>query len=605
MKHIFRSLVIAIAIVGFGVHCLLAQGNPQAKILNYIRNHIKAGQPVRVTELYNTVFTSPEDHAALNKLYKDFFRIPMFVVQYQQRFSSPPSLKTIAGQFALKTPEEADTLLRVMETDPRVPKFITRNPKTGEITKVDVEMIRNDPRFAQGAAYELGGWVGRTAPAFDLVGAGDKRLSSSGLNGKVALLYVWFTGCPPCMKETPALVKNDLEYRKKGLITVAANADEMLGLAYDDELRKKYMDEKHITFPVVRWTKESDAAYGNISIFPTLFLIGPDGTITNHWVGYTNAEYGFDYHSCGVLTAIKEQSREIAQGVDESLEAREGIDPHELGAGDQGMMFGFAVDETPELMPLPITLAHAVAKELAAARKTERLPYLRPDGKSQVTVEYVRGKPRRVHTVVVAAQHDPNVSPAKIASEIRDVVVKRAIDARWLDERTRYIVNGTGSFVIGGPMGDAGLTGRKIIVDTYGGYARHGGGAFSGKDPTKVDRSAAYAARYIAKNVVAAGLAARFEVQIAYVIGGARPISLNVETFGTGTVSDDRIKALIDEHFDFRPGAIIDRFGLRRPLYRQTAAYGHFGRPELDLPWERTDLAAVFARAAGAKVALA
>ncbi len=322
-------------------------------------------------------------------------------------------------------------------------------------------------------------------------------------------------------------------------------------------------------------------------------------------VGYTNAEYGFDYHSCGVLTAIKEQSTEIAQGVDESLEARAGIDPHELGAGDQGMMFGFAVRETPELMPLPITLAHAVAKELAAARKTERVPYLRPDGKSQVTVEYVRGTPRRVHTVVVAAQHDPDVARERIAHDVREIVVKRAIPAEWLDERTKYLVNGTGSFTVGGPMGDAGLTGRKIIVDTYGGYARHGGGAFSGKDPTKVDRSGAYAARYVAKNVVAAGLAERIEVQIAYVIGGARPISLNVETFGTGAIADERIRALVDEHFDFRPGAIIERFALRRPLYRQIAAYGHFGRPELDLPWERTDLAPALARAAGAKAALA
>ena len=323
-------------------------------------------------------------------------------------------------------------------------------------------------------------------------------------------------------------------------------------------------------------------------------------------IGYTNADYGFDYQSCGVLTAIKEQSREIAQGVDESLEARAGIDPHELGAGDQGMMFGFAVRESDELMPLPITLAHAVAKELAAARKSGRLAWLRPDGKSQVTVEYSRGVPQRVHTVVVAAQHDPEIPLDRIVSEIRDVVVKAAIPERWLDARTKYLVNGTGAFTIGGPMGDAGLTGRKIIVDTYGGYARHGGGAFSGKDPTKVDRSAAYAARFVAKNVVKAGLADRFEVQLAYVIGGARPISLNVETFGTGKVSDETIRKLVTEHFDFRPGAIIERFQLRRPIYRQTAAYGHFGRPDLDLPWERTDdLAPKLARAAGAKAALA
>ncbi|TMG35037.1 MAG: methionine adenosyltransferase [Chloroflexi bacterium] len=320
-------------------------------------------------------------------------------------------------------------------------------------------------------------------------------------------------------------------------------------------------------------------------------------------IGYTNADYGFDYRTCGVITAIKEQSPEIAQGVNESIEAREGIDPKELGAGDQGMMFGFAVRETPELMPLPITLAHNVARELARARKSGALPYLRPDGKSQVTVEYSRGVPRRVHTVVVAAQHDPGIEYQRLCNDIRERVVRPAIGDAWLDERTTYLVNGTGAFTIGGPMGDAGLTGRKIIVDTYGGYARHGGGAFSGKDPTKVDRSAAYALRYVAKNVVKAGLADRFEVQIAYVIGGARPISLNVETFGTGKVSDELIRKLIEEHFDFRPQAIIDRFALRRPIYLPTAAYGHFGRTEF--PWERTDLAEKFAKAAGAKTALA
>jgi len=332
-------------------------------------------------------------------------------------------------------------------------------------------------------------------------------------------------------------------------------------------------------------------------------------------IGYIDAGYGFDYQSCGILTAIKEQSREIAQGVDESREARAATlasrqnpqppDSKDLGAGDQGMMFGFAVRETPELMPLPITLAHRVARELAEARRARTIPYLRPDGKTQVTVQYDRGVPKRVHTVVVAAQHDPGVSRERIEADIRDVVVKAAIPAEWLDAKTIYIVNGTGAFTIGGPMGDAGLTGRKIIVDTYGGYAPHGGGAFSGKDPTKVDRSAAYAARYVAKNVVAAGLADRFQVQIAYVIGGARPISLNVETFGTGQVSDEKIRALIDEHFDFRPGAIIERFKLRRPIYRQTASYGHFGRPDLDLPWERLELAPLLARASGAKAALA
>jgi len=320
-------------------------------------------------------------------------------------------------------------------------------------------------------------------------------------------------------------------------------------------------------------------------------------------IGYTNADYGFDYRTCGVITAIKEQSPEIAQGVNESIEAREGIDPKELGAGDQGMMFGFAVRETPELMPLPITLAHDVARELAKARKSGTLPYLRPDGKTQVTVEYSKGVPKRVHTVVVAAQHDPGIEYQRLCNDIRERVVRPAIGDAWLDEKTTYLVNGTGAFTIGGPMGDAGLTGRKIIVDTYGGYARHGGGAFSGKDPTKVDRSAAYALRYVAKNVVKAGLADRFEVQIAYVIGGARPISLNVETFGTGKVSDELIRKLIEEHFDFRPQAIIDRFALRRPIYLPTAAYGHFGRTEF--PWERTDLAERFAKAAGAKTALA
>jgi S-adenosylmethionine synthetase len=311
-------------------------------------------------------------------------------------------------------------------------------------------------------------------------------------------------------------------------------------------------------------------------------------------IGYTNAHYGFDYETCGVLTAIKPQSPDIAQGVDHA-----GDDRAELGAGDQGMMFGFAVDETPELMPLPITLAHAVAKQLATARKSGELKYLRPDGKSQITVEYHKGKPKRVHTVVVATQHDDGTDLAKIQKDVRELVVRAAIPSGLLDDDTRYIINGTGKFVIGGPMGDAGLTGRKIIVDTYGGSAPHGGGAFSGKDPTKVDRSGAYAARYVAKNIVAAKLATRCQIQIAYVIGVAKPVSLNVETFGTGTVDDEVIRRLIDEHFDFRPQEIIERFKLRRPIYRQTASYGHFGRPDLDLPWERTDLADTFARSAG------
>ncbi len=317
-------------------------------------------------------------------------------------------------------------------------------------------------------------------------------------------------------------------------------------------------------------------------------------------IGYTNAHYGFDHETCGVLTAIKPQSPDIAQGVDRAQD-----DDAELGAGDQGMMFGFAVDETPELMPLPITLAHAVAKRLAAARRSGEIPYLRPDGKTQITVEYRKGKPKRVHTVVVATQHDDDIDLSLIQRDVKELVVRAAIPAALLDDQTRYVINGTGKFVIGGPMGDAGLTGRKIIVDTYGGYAPHGGGAFSGKDPTKVDRSGAYAARYVAKNVVAAGLARRCQIQIAYVIGMAKPVSLNVETFGTGTVSDEVIRRLIDEHFDFRPQEIIERFALRRPIYLQTAAYGHFGRPDLDLPWEQTDLAQTFARAAGSRAATA
>ncbi len=321
-------------------------------------------------------------------------------------------------------------------------------------------------------------------------------------------------------------------------------------------------------------------------------------------IGYTDAAWGFDHQTCGVISAIKEQSSEIAQGVDHALEAREGRDPDELGAGDQGMMFGFAVDETPELMPLPITLAHRVAKKLSEVRKQGDVRYLRPDGKSQVTVEYSFGRPVRVDKVVVAAQHDPGVAYGRLRDDVIERVIRPSV-GDLVDDRTSFLVNGTGAFTIGGPMGDAGLTGRKIIVDTYGGYARHGGGAFSGKDATKVDRSASYAARYVAKNVVAAGLARSCEIQVAYVIGVARPVSLNVETFGTATVPDDRIKALIGEHFDFRPGAIIERFGLRRPMFRRTASYGHFGRPDLDLPWERTDMADALRTAAHEAVGVA
>ncbi|WP_410338768.1 methionine adenosyltransferase [Sphaerobacter thermophilus] len=319
-------------------------------------------------------------------------------------------------------------------------------------------------------------------------------------------------------------------------------------------------------------------------------------------VGYTRAKYGFDATTAGVVTSIKEQSPEIAQAVDLALEVRDkdggdGLDA--IGAGDQGMMIGFACTETPELMPLPISLAHALTRRMAAVRKSGELGFLRPDGKSQVTVEYRYGRPARVDTIVLAAQHDPGVTNEEIQEGLREVVVKAVVPDNLLDNDTRVLINPSGRFSVGGPMGDAGLTGRKIIVDTYGGMARHGGGAFSGKDPTKVDRSGAYAARYVAKNVVAAGLADRFEIQISYAIGVAQPVSLHIETFGTARIDEERILELIRAHFDLRPGAIIRDLDLMRPIYRQVAAYGHFGRPDLDLPWERTDKAALLRDAAG------
>ncbi|MCL4459100.1 MAG: methionine adenosyltransferase [Chloroflexi bacterium] len=320
-------------------------------------------------------------------------------------------------------------------------------------------------------------------------------------------------------------------------------------------------------------------------------------------VGYTRAKYGFDDETCGVVVSIKEQSPDIKIGVDKSFEARTGDmaidDPYAIGAGDQGMMIGFACSETPELMPLPISLAHRVCKRLAEVRKDKTLPYLRPDGKSQVTVEYHYGKPYRVDTVVVAAQHDAVVSHEVIERDVIEHVIKVVIPPHMLDEKTRYFVNPTGRFVIGGPMGDAGLTGRKIIVDTYGGMARHGGGCFSGKDPTKVDRSGAYAARYVAKNIVAAGLADRFEIQLAYAIGVARPVSIMIETFGTAKAPEKTILHLIHEHFDLRPAAIIESLRLRRPIYRPTAVYGHFGRDDIDAPWEIVDKAALLRAEAG------
>ncbi len=317
-------------------------------------------------------------------------------------------------------------------------------------------------------------------------------------------------------------------------------------------------------------------------------------------IGYTKAEYGFDYQTCGTLVSVKGQSPDIAQGVNAALEIREdAAGSLELGAGDQGMMFGFACRETPELMPLPIALAHRMARRLSEVRRTGQLPYLRPDGKTQVTVEYEKGIPKRVRTVVVSAQHDPDVRAERLRREIVETVIEPSIPADLRETDPVMHVNPTGRFVTGGPMVDAGLTGRKIIVDSYGGMARHGGGAFSGKDPTKVDRSGAYAARWVAKNVVAAGLADRFEVEIAYGIGIARPISFSVESFGTGRIDDVEIQRLIERHFDLRPASIIAALDLRRPIYRQTASYGHFGRPDLDLPWERTDKAVLLAADAG------
>ena len=318
-------------------------------------------------------------------------------------------------------------------------------------------------------------------------------------------------------------------------------------------------------------------------------------------IGYTRAKYGFDYATCGILVSLDEQSPDIAQGVNTALEAREGEMSVEeaTGAGDQGMMFGYATNETPEFMPLPIALAHRLARRLTEVRKNGTLPYLRPDGKTQVTVAYEDGKPVAVETIVISTQHDEEVTLEQIRKDLIEQVIKPVVPAELLKDDTRIFVNPTGKFVIGGPQGDSGLTGRKIIVDTYGGWARHGGGAFSGKDPTKVDRSAAYAARYVAKNIVAAGLADKCEIQLAYAIGVARPVSVMVDTFGTNKVAEEKIEELVGKHFDLRPAGIIKMLDLRRPIYRQTAAYGHFGRTDVDLPWEHTDKADVLRKEAG------
>ena len=373
-----------------------------------------------------------------------------------------------------------------------------------------------------------------------------------------------------------------------------------------DQISDAVLDEIMTTDPMGRVAAETMVATG---------LVMMVGEITTRYyvdlpkiikrviadIGYTKKEYGFDDNSCAVLTSIHEQSPDIKVGVDQAEEYRGGGSGDILettGAGDQGIMFGYACNETRERMPLPITLAHELAKKLTFVRKNGDITYLRPDGKSQVTVEYEDGKAVRVDTVLLAAQHDPDVSRDKIRADLIEQVVKTTIPSELLDQNTKYYVNPTGVFELGGPAGDSGLTGRKIIVDTYGGYAKHGGGCFSGKDPTKVDRSAAYAARYAAKNIVAAGLADRCEIELAYAIGMANPLSILVDTQGTGQIDDEKLARLVQEHFDLRPAAIIKDLDLRRPLYRQVAAYGHFGRPELDLPWERTDKADLLKAAA-------
>jgi S-adenosylmethionine synthetase len=375
-----------------------------------------------------------------------------------------------------------------------------------------------------------------------------------------------------------------------------------------DQISDAILDAILQTDPNARVACETSTTTGLVIVFgeiSTATYVDVQSVVRNvvRDIGYTRGKFGFDADTCGVMVAINEQSNDIAQGVDQALEAREGkmtdAELDAIGAGDQGMMIGFACNETLEYMPLTIMLAHKLTKQLATVRRDGTMPYLRPDGKSQVTVEYAYGQPKRVDTVLVSTQHAPDVSNEQIREDVVRHVIKAVINDDLIDENTKFYVNPTGRFVTGGPMGDAGLTGRKIIVDTYGGVARHGGGAFSGKDPTKVDRSASYMARYVAKNVVAAGLADRFEVQISYAIGVAQPLSLSVETFGTERVSHSTIEALIRKHFDLRPAAIIRDLDLRKPRYRQVAAYGHFGRDDLGVPWERTDKADILRKEAG------
>jgi len=373
-----------------------------------------------------------------------------------------------------------------------------------------------------------------------------------------------------------------------------------------DQISDAILDAMLDKDPTSRVACEAIATTGLILVageVTTTCYIDIEGLVRNtvKEIGYDNASYGFDANTCAVLVSLKSQSPDIAMGVDEALEVRKGEkeDLDKIGAGDQGMMFGYACDETEEYMPMPITLSHRLTKKLTEVRKNGTLPYLRPDGKAQVTVEYVDNKVSRVTGVVVSAQHADGIEHSQIEKDIIEKVVKEVIPNELLDNETKYFINPTGRFVIGGPQSDCGLTGRKIIVDTYGGYASHGGGAFSGKDPTKVDRSGAYMARYIAKNIVAAGLASNCEIEIAYAIGVSRPVSISVKTHGTGKVSDEEIKNIIEKHFDTRPAAIIKYFDLKRPIYKQTAAYGHFGRLDLDLPWEKTDKVDVLKKEAG------